>query len=82
MRVEYQKLAIEEIDVYEIASCPFCGSSEIIIQDSVPFHSHAFCKLCGARGPTEYSTLGALEKWNERFGTWVCVDGSPVFIER
>lgn len=74
MEIEYQRLNIESVDVYEVACCPFCMSPNIIVQDSVPLHSNAFCKDCGARGPTEYSVSGAINEWNKRGGSEVYVD--------
>ena len=54
----------------ELKPCPFCGSGNIILVDSItnfyiPIH-YAICRDCECRGASKKSKEQAIEAWNRR----------------
>lgn len=47
------------------APCPFCGSSEVLIEGKANKHN-LFCCNCLARGPVKETAVKAETAWNKR----------------
>lgn len=60
-------------------SCPFCGAERVY---TLRGHNvRVKCTVCGSSGPEEKDKETAVEKWNERAGTFAVIEGDPEAIE-
>lgn len=56
----------KKTDSYEISDCPFCGSSDVDVDEDGSDRAMVVCDECGVIGPVACNEYNAVRLWNLR----------------
>lgn len=52
----------------KLKPCPFCGSTNLSLTESLDMYMFVNCEICNSAGPSKKTGNEAIEAWNHRAG--------------